>query len=197
MKKLKTGILFTAITTMLAFMSVLYISSCNNKAPGLSPFSCENVNCQNGGTCNQGQCTCPVGYQDSRCSTPSKAKFVGIWNIIETVTASDTYDSVGNQRNYQVIIDSAQKVPNDIHIGGLHGNGTYTDIEGVIDSTNIGLSIQPYTPISNGNFNIKGGYAYLAIIKNSHDTAFGTYYTDYINGQFVREHDTISFFMTK
>ncbi len=196
MKKLKSGILLTAITTLLAFMSVLYISSCNNKAPSLSPTSCENVVCQHGGYCNQGVCLCPTGYQDSRCGTKWNSKFVGRWNVVETVTSSDTYDTIGAQRYYQVVIDTTA-VPKEIFISGLRGNGTYTDVTGLIDSTTIGFQIQAYIPGNNGNFTIVGGYAQITKIKNTADTASGIYYTDYLNAQSIREHDTIKFIMTK
>src|ERR1700761_3708402 len=124
MKKFKPGILLTSITTLLAFMSVLYISSCDNKAPALSPTTCENVVCQNTGYCLYGSCVCPTGYQGSRCETEWNAKFIGTWRMHEAVSGSDYFDSVGHFRDYTLTIDTTAS-PTSIFIDGLRGVSTY------------------------------------------------------------------------
>jgi len=196
MKNFKSGIILTTITTLLAFMSVLYISSCDNKAPALNPATCENYICYNGGTCAYSICTCPIGYQDAHCSTPWNAKFAGTWTIAEYISGSDNYNVVGSNQIYQVKIDTTH-VPNDLYITGLNGNAGLTRILGIIDSTNMQFNIQPYTPSGNGNYHITGGTIGLYIVHNGHDTARGTYYNNYINAQSVVEHDTMYVLMTK
>ena len=42
---------------------------------------CEDVNCQNGGTCNEGECICTVGYEGVDCETQSTAKYLGTYNV--------------------------------------------------------------------------------------------------------------------
>lgn len=41
---------------------------------------CDNVVCQNGGTCNSGSCSCASGYEGSTCGTEVRAKFIGQYN---------------------------------------------------------------------------------------------------------------------
>jgi hypothetical protein len=196
MKKMKTGILLTVTTTLLAFMSVLYISSCNNKAPGLSPTTCENVVCQNSGYCYLGACVCPTtGYEGNRCQTKWNEKFVGKWNVHEFVSSSDNFDSVGQQRNYQLTIDTAA-TPSSLFLSNLRGTGLYKNVEAYIDSSAVNFHIQTYIYGSNGNFTIDGGYGHY-YIKAGHDTAIGSYYTNYLNAQSFIQHDTISFMMSR
>lgn len=38
---------------------------------GQATNSCASVQCQNGGSCNNGLCTCPAGYTGTNCTTPS------------------------------------------------------------------------------------------------------------------------------
>jgi hypothetical protein len=52
----------------------LISSSCNNKN------KCENVACINGGSCYNGACVCPVGYEGPRCDTLSRDKFIHNYN---------------------------------------------------------------------------------------------------------------------
>jgi hypothetical protein len=41
---------------------------------------CDNVVCQNGGTCSDGSCSCATGYEGSTCGTEIRAKFIGSYN---------------------------------------------------------------------------------------------------------------------
>ncbi|MCB0794696.1 MAG: hypothetical protein KDB88_08165, partial [Flavobacteriales bacterium] len=38
---------------------------------------CDDVVCQNGGSCNDGSCSCATGYEGSTCGTEVRAKFIG------------------------------------------------------------------------------------------------------------------------
>lgn len=38
---------------------------------------CEDVNCQNGGTCNEGECLCISGYEGVDCETQTSLKYLG------------------------------------------------------------------------------------------------------------------------
>lgn len=39
--------------------------------------TCEGLNCQNGGSCAEGFCRCPTGYEGTECETMAGTKFVG------------------------------------------------------------------------------------------------------------------------
>ena len=42
---------------------------------------CASVTCQNGGTCNNGVCSCPTGYEGALCQTKTVDKLVGNYTI--------------------------------------------------------------------------------------------------------------------
>jgi hypothetical protein len=83
MKNLKS-ILFASLLTIGAF-SVTLVTSCN-------PDACKDVICTNGGSCSNGTCACPSGYEGTLCETLSRTKFIGVYSGTETCTVgSDTY----------------------------------------------------------------------------------------------------------
>ncbi|MBS1586219.1 MAG: calcium-binding EGF-like domain-containing protein [Bacteroidetes bacterium] len=63
--------MLAASITLFAFTAVTYTSCKKDK--------CKDVTCQNGGTCSDGNCTCPTGYSGTLCETGSAAKFIGTW----------------------------------------------------------------------------------------------------------------------
>jgi hypothetical protein len=71
MKNLKS-ILLAGFLTVGAFSSAVF-TSCN-------PDACKDVVCQNGGTCTDGTCACPTGFEGSNCETLSRAKFLGTYS---------------------------------------------------------------------------------------------------------------------
>ncbi len=79
---LLTGILFTAV------ISAIFYTSCTQDA-------CNNVNCLNGGSCGNGVCRCPSGYEGPQCQTLSTARFLG------------GYAGYTSCNNTQQVIDSA------------------------------------------------------------------------------------------
>lgn len=58
-------------------------SPCNKTPTQVLPVdpSCENIKCQNGGTCKNGVCECPSGYTGNRCETQS-----GLGSIVPDTT---------------------------------------------------------------------------------------------------------------
>jgi hypothetical protein len=71
MKSLR-NIALSAIMTIGAFSAITY-TSCNKD-------ECKDVVCQNGGTCVNGTCSCPTGYEGANCETKSRDKFLGNWS---------------------------------------------------------------------------------------------------------------------
>lgn len=77
-------IALSAFLTISAFGAVVY-TSCNKD-------ECKDVVCQNGGTCSEGKCTCPTGYDGTNCETKSRDKFVGVYTGNEICTVgTDSY----------------------------------------------------------------------------------------------------------
>ncbi len=62
---------------VLTFTLVISIgfTSCSKKDP------CEGLACLNGGTCEDGTCACPSGYEGSLCETESLPKTINISSI--------------------------------------------------------------------------------------------------------------------
>ena len=56
----------------MALFGAMTVSSCK-KDP------CKNVTCQNGGTCQDGNCKCNLPWEGSRCEVDARDKFVGSW----------------------------------------------------------------------------------------------------------------------
>ncbi len=79
---LLTGILFTAV------ISAIFYTSCTQDA-------CNNVNCLNGGSCGNGICHCPTGYEGPQCQTLSTTRYIG------------GYAGFTSCNNTQQVIDSA------------------------------------------------------------------------------------------
>jgi hypothetical protein len=56
---------------ILGLSATLAMSGCKKDDP------CDDVTCLNGGTCNDGTCSCQSGYEGSTCGTEVRAKFLG------------------------------------------------------------------------------------------------------------------------
>lgn len=57
--KQNKAIVITVILTLLSFGTIIYTSCRKDR--------CKNLNCQNGGTCNDGFCICPTGFTGTYC----------------------------------------------------------------------------------------------------------------------------------
>ncbi len=80
-------ILFVLLVTI-----SVYITSCGkNDVNKTVKVIC--VSCGNGGQCINGVCICPVGYEGSDCSTISRNKFLGNWDVSEkgSITTAAQY----------------------------------------------------------------------------------------------------------
>lgn len=81
MKSPLKKILIPVLLTLLAFISIVYMS-CNSD-------KCKTIVCAYGGVCNQGACICPSGYEGTNCETISNYKFLGNWRVFEKGSSSD------------------------------------------------------------------------------------------------------------
>ncbi|HET8574265.1 MAG TPA: calcium-binding EGF-like domain-containing protein [Edaphocola sp.] len=95
MKKVRT-ILLTGVLTMGVFSTVIY-SSCSKKD------KCDGIVCKNGGSCDDGACKCPLGYEGANCETASANKFIGLF---ATKDNCPLVDSSRGSLNYSVTINA-------------------------------------------------------------------------------------------
>ena len=89
-RQLKAIAAATAFTALALFMAVAY-TACTKTL-------CGNTVCQNKGSCVQGICVCPTGYEGTHCDTVWSTKFTGAWVNRETVV-----DSTGTYNEQYII----------------------------------------------------------------------------------------------
>jgi hypothetical protein len=121
--------------TLLIFMalgtSVLF-TSCKDDDP------CDDQVCLNGGTCNDGDCDCPVAYEDQNCGTETRAKFISQYSCSNSCEPTISY----SQNVIKSSSDAARFVVNNMgNISGLNvvarvtGGNTFTiDSQTLADS---------------------------------------------------------------
>jgi len=65
----------TLLTALLSLSFALVFNSCKKDED-----PCDGVTCQNGGSCNNGNCNCTTGFEGGTCGTEWRAKFIGLYN---------------------------------------------------------------------------------------------------------------------
>lgn len=123
-------IAITASVVVISFGSVLYSSCKKDSTTQPSDTKCINVVCQNGGTCMSGVCYCPAGYEGDKCEQESVSRYVGEWDVTETINGSSKPANVGRVNLYVMKIRKGSKAL-DILIDNFMGQG-YKNISGVI-----------------------------------------------------------------
>jgi hypothetical protein len=138
MKTLKS-IFLASVLTVGAFATTFF-TACN-------PDACKDVICANAGTCTDGTCTCPAGYEGTLCETKSNAKFINAagWQVTEDGTQSTA-------ASYIINITPNGTVANGIYISNVWDNFVGTVNATVNGST---ITIPRQAPDSDG-FYVEG-----------------------------------------
>jgi len=127
----KSNFIFAAILSLAIFSTVIYFS-CQKTGNALA---CDGVVCHNGGSCLKGQCMCPAGYEDSSCSTTVVTKYLGVWNVLQTIRRSDTASRIGKDTMYQVTFEPTTN-NSSFFIYNFLGNSEYNQVLCSISQTN-------------------------------------------------------------
>jgi len=72
--------------------------------------SCENITCLNGGTCRNGRCQCPVGFEGVRCETKWTDRWIG------TYTADDRCRQAGLIPQYEGRVSPSTIYPDVVYL---------------------------------------------------------------------------------
>lgn len=133
MKKI-TKFLSAALLTV----GVLFFTSC------VDP--CKDVECLNGGVCDEGTCICATGYEGDDCSVESRTKFIGSWSFL---------DACFTTQNASTITTSAQAVERVI-ISNILGTSLGGNAYAIIDGTSITIPSQTVVDVDSDSWTIEG-----------------------------------------
>lgn len=162
MKSFK-NILFSAFLTLGAFGAVTY-TSCNKD-------ECKDVVCQNGGTCSNGNCACPAGFEGNLCQDKTNVKYAG------------TYTAVDNIGSYIVTITADPSNPTKVLVKNLGDYGCTIggDItwDGITSSTMLTINDTKCATTLNGSFNYSN-VSNITTLTGSYTATYGAT-TDNIN----------------
>lgn len=142
---------------LLTIGSLALVSSCKDD-------KCEDVTCQNGGTCNEddGSCICTTGYEGANCETAQREKFIGTFKTNGNVNCNVTGSNA--LTNVNVVVSNSSSAVNKIVIaiggsftvtGTLNSSTSFT-----IDAATIGVFSY------SGNGSISGTQLSLTINEN-------------------------------
>ncbi len=98
----KIRIIFSTLTLVTFIFSLVLVMSCNKSKVKYNDTTlvrpCENVICLNGGTCQDGYCYCPQGFEGDKCATRWSDKFVGNYLVHDDcdTSAAGYYNAVIN-----------------------------------------------------------------------------------------------------
>jgi hypothetical protein len=75
----------TGFVLLMVFGAAVWFSGCVHDA-----CVARNIQCQNNGTCRDGDCLCPSGYEGDSCQFKVNKKFAGCYKVIRTGFINDT-----------------------------------------------------------------------------------------------------------
>ena len=150
------------LTTLLfsAFATVIIATSCE-KNP------CNNVSCDNGGSCNNGVCRCPTGYENTQCQTKSVTRYLGTYagyttcnNSAQVIDSAYIYADTSNASmlNYVWVVYKSIS-PKVLHGYVRNNESTYTIVVPNVTATNYlkiyTISLESYGNKTNNKLSIQ------------------------------------------
>lgn len=122
--------LFVVFSLTVASIATITLSGCKKDDP------CEGVTCSNGGTCNNGSCSCAAGYEGSTCGTEVRSKFIASYSVQENC-------SPGGNFNYNMTINSSATGVQNVVLNNFYGVGAA--VVGTVSGTSINIANQTVT----------------------------------------------------
>lgn len=119
------SVFFSALIAS-AGLATLTLSSCEED-------KCKTIICGYSGTCTDGVCICPSGYEGPQCETVNRDRFMGIWQATEDGT-------VTNAAQYPVTVGKGQAT-NEIRITNFYNRLT-SDVVGYVKGDTMRVPLQ-------------------------------------------------------
>jgi hypothetical protein len=88
--------IFASALVAIAGFTAVTLSSCEED-------KCKGISCAYGGSCSEGICNCPAGYEGPQCETINRDRFLGIWYVNED-------GSWSNAAQYSVAIEGEGEI---------------------------------------------------------------------------------------
>lgn len=131
--KNRRSLVSALLSCIMVFAAVLYVS-CKKKTY-LSTDNCANIVCKNEGTCTQGFCSCPNGYELADCSKPSLSRYLGNWSMHDSVIGSNQDSLLHRASVYDITIKGVPGSATDFYLDGITGNSGYYDLPCKLEDT--------------------------------------------------------------
>lgn len=149
-----------------AFVTTILYTACE-KNP------CNNVNCLNGGSCNNGFCRCPTGWENTQCQTKSIARYLGKYaGYSGCDNGAQVYDTV------TIVEDNRALNTVSVYMRSL---GTSKVLQGYASNNESTYSIV----VTNNDSSKAGSRYYLKLwtitLQNDKKLMINSYLTDYAN----------------
>ncbi|OJW79643.1 MAG: hypothetical protein BGO69_13050 [Bacteroidetes bacterium 46-16] len=189
--------IFAALLITASIFSLVLYTSCRQKNY-VSPDSCANVLCKNGGICSAGACSCPSGYEDADCSTISLERYIGDWQMRDSVVGSDHASVINSSSTYNITITGKAGSSVEFYINGIAGNMGYNNLPCRMQDT----LTRVFTPFQ---FRSQDLYGYVlpsrliivsckGVVNSSGNYIHGTYIKQYPLADSTVENDTLIYY---
>jgi len=135
----KNSILTVALVAASVF-SMGIIASCSKRTDDTP--NCKTT-CQNGGTCLDGSCKCPPGFEGSGCEIKSINKFTGVWSVTEDMSIGGTNDTLEN--GYFVSINAANNTTaTELLVDNIANAGNIVRLNATVDGDKMTVTPASY-----------------------------------------------------
>jgi hypothetical protein len=149
---------------VMALFGAMTVSSCK-KDP------CKKVTCQNGGTCQDGNCKCNLPWEGSRCEVDARDKFVGAWQGTENCGTPTNYTTTINRsQTSQVRITIYEPAFQITYYAELTSSTTFTIPQQTYTVQGLAIGI-------NGNGTLNGNTLIMNVTYSSGSDALTCSYT--------------------